>query len=216
VRSEEDLRNDASFDGAAFENLELTGEHLRDREVDGCTFVSCDLREAVLEDCSFVDCELRSSDLSLVRLPRSSFRGVRFVDCRVQGVDWTDAATALGIELTFERCILDGSSFMGMELEGLEIVECRAREVSFAGAVLRGARFPGTDLEGARFQGTDLRDVDFSDAANVVFDPTENRLGGTRLSPEGAVAVLGVSGILVDGPADGPAGLTAPPRPPGR
>lgn len=195
----EDLRDDQAFEGVEFRDVSVAGELLTDRELDGCRLVSCDLSEARLEDCAFLECELRSCDLMLTRVPGTSFRAVRFVECRLLGVDWTEAATALGLEVTFERCVLDGSSFAGLRPQGLEMVECRARDVNFAGADLTGASFPGTSLAGARFQRTILHRADLSGAVDVLFDPAENRLDQTRVSLEGAVGVLGVAGIVVEG-----------------
>ena len=197
--SARDLRRGGVFTDASFDGLELGGESLADGELEGCRFVSCDLSGARLEDWSLVDCELQSGDLTLLEVPRSSFRGVRFVECRLLGVDWSAAATALGFRVAFEGCVLDGSSFVELSPEALEMSGCRARDVNFAGADLTGARFPGTHLEGARFQGTNLTGADFSGARDVLFDPAENRLDGTRLSLESAVDVLGVTGIAVDG-----------------
>lgn len=194
-----DLREGGAFTEAELEGLELSGEHLLDVEAEGCRFVSCDFSGARLEDWSLVDCELLSCDLTLLEVPRSSFRGVRFVECRLLGVDWSAAATALGFRVRFEGCVLDGSSFVGLAPEDLEMRECRGRDLNFAGADLTGARFPGTTLEGARFQETNLTGADFSGATNVLFDPAANRLDQTRVSLESAVGILGVAGIVVDG-----------------
>lgn len=197
--SADEVRDGGIFEGVDFEDVALSGRRLSDAELDACRFLSCDLSEARLEDCSFIDCELRSCDLTLTRVGGTSFRGVRFVECRLLGVDWTEAATALGLEIVFERCVLDGSSFVGLRPERLKMVDCRAREVNFAGADLTGASFPGTSLAGARFQGTTLTRADLSGALDVLFDPAENRLDQTRLSLEAAVGVLGVAGIVVEG-----------------
>lgn len=194
-----DLRKGGAFTDAGFEDLELAGARLTDGEAEGCCFVSCDLSGAQIEDWSFVDCEFRSCDVTLLEVPRSSFRDVRFVECRLLGVDWSAAATTLGFRVTFEGCVLDGSSFVGLDAEELEMKDCRARDVNFAGANLTGAKFPGTALDGARFQDTDLTRADFSEATGVLFDPAANRFEETRLSLESAVGVLGVAGIVVEG-----------------
>lgn len=194
-----DLRAGGAFTEAVFDGLDLGGELLIDVEAEGCRFVSCDFSGARLENWSLVDCEFRSCDLTLLEVPRSSFRGVRFVECRLLGVDWSPAATALGFQVRFERCVLDGSSFVKLAPEELEMVECRGRDLNFGGADLTGARFPESTLEGARFQGTDLTRADFSGATGVLFDPAENCLHQTRLSLEAAVGILDVAGIVVDG-----------------
>ena len=179
------------------QGLKLRGETLEGKEFENCTFVSCDLAEARLSRCRFLGCELRSSELSLLKPAGSAFRDVRFVDCRLLGVDWTEVDAALGLRLAFERCVLDSSSFMALHLEELRMVDCTARELGFEGAVLTGATFSSTNLEGSRFHGTDLRGADLSDATGVAFDPSANRLGRTRLSLEGGLAVLGVAGIVI-------------------
>lgn len=195
MSSELDARS--SFEDQDFEGLDLTGERLTDKEFEGCAFVSCKLEGVVLDRCRFVSCEFRLSDLSLFKPRDSAFRGVRFIDSRLTGVDWTQAETTLGLDVAFERSILDGSSFMELEVRGLRAIQCRAEGVNFVGASLGEADFSGTDLSDCQFSGADLRGVDFGRASNVSFDPRECRLKDTRVSLEAAVGLLGRLGVVV-------------------
>lgn len=192
----------SSFEDREIENLDLTGQRLADKEFEGCSFVSCKLHGLLLDRCRFVSCEFRSCDLSLIEPRDSSFRGVRFIDSRLTGVNWTQADTTLGLDVAFERSVLDGGSFMELPLDGLEVIGCRAQGVSFSGASLLDADFSGSDLLDSQFHGSDLRGADLSAASNVTFDPRECRLGNTKLSLDGGLRVLGRVGIVIDGNPD--------------
>ncbi len=179
-----------------FEDLDLRGEVLAGKEFHGCTFTRCTFAAARLERCLFDHCEVEGSDWSAVRLGNSSFRAVRFTQCRVGGVDFS-AANQLMFEVRFEDCVLDFSSFVGMRLHGLQVLSSRAREADFTGTDLTGACFDGTELRGARFWRTTLHDADLRGASAYAIQPDKNRLKDTRFSLDAALDHLALLGIRV-------------------
>lgn len=187
----------SSFVDQEFNGLDLADRAVVGKEFEGCSFVSCDLKGALVDRCRFVACEFRSSDLSMLVPRDSSFRDVSFLDSRLIGIDWTQAETTLGLDVTFERSILDGGSFMKLELHGLRMIESRAQGVNFVGGSLTDSDFTGTDLSDSQFSGSDLRTADLSGAENVMFDALECQLKDTKLSLEAALRVLGRLGIVV-------------------
>lgn len=187
----------SSFFDARFKNADWSGGTLVDVDFGASEFVGCDLSGARLDRCGFEGCRFERCDVSRVELGRSQFTDVTFVDCRLTGLDWPDAA--IGVTLAFERCVLDHSSFLGLNLQGLEVRDCRARSVKFSEADLTGADFKGTDLRRSRFNGADLTRADLSEASSVELDPAGSELNETRLPLSTALSVLRRLGIVVPG-----------------
>ena len=190
------MKNDTLYEEVAFEGLTLEGEELVGARFDGCTFRRVELQGALLRRCVFDDCRFVHCDLSNVRLPDARLRDVRFEDSKLIGVDFT-RAQPLGLELRFERCLLRYASFVGMSLEGLALLECQAQEVDFGDANLEGAVFTGSALAGALFDKTRLVRADLSGAEDVTVNPTQNRLGETKLALDAAIRAAVFVGIEV-------------------
>jgi len=177
------------------EGIELT-EALTEVRFEGCTLEGWSAAEATFRQCAFDDCVFRGCDLSNAKLFDTRLRGVRFERCKLMGVDF-GAAYAIGLEVSFEGCVLSYASFAGMALRGLELIDCRAHETIFDDADLRDARFDATDLRGARFGGADLRGADLSEATGYAIDPTLAKVKGTKMSMEGALETARLLGIEV-------------------
>ena len=192
----------AEYEDRAFEGLELAGEEVRDKEIAGCTFTGCSFLETRFSACRFVECAFVRCDLSLCRVSDSSFTDVTFVESRAIGVDWTEASwPALGLfqRIGFERCAVSHSTFDGLLLRGIKMVDCVAHDVDFAEADLTEANFTGTDFRESRFLHTDLTRADFQGATNYAIAPGLNVLSKTRFSlPEAMALLYGLDIILTE------------------
>lgn len=185
-------------EAATFAGLDLRGHTLERVDLVDCTLTDCLLSESKLERCSFEDVTFRGCDLGLVALGDSALRGARFVECKLTGIDWSHAHP-LTFEVSFEDCVLDLCSFVGLRLRKLRIEGGRAHDVGFADSDLRDAVFEHVDLAGASFERNDLRGADLSTCANLVLRPDANRLRDTRLPLDAALAHLAELGIVVPG-----------------
>jgi len=176
-----------------FRKVRLGKAQLDSSEFHACTFVKCDFTEAVLHNCRFVDCSFQDCDLSLVRIPGSVLIATRFEGCKMVGVDWTQAdweSNLLGEPLSFERCALNHSTFIGLTLKDVHFKECIAKEVDFREADLAGADLSGAELEGSLFLKTNLSGADLRGARNYHISPGENTLAGARFALPEALALL--------------------------
>ncbi|NIV28864.1 MAG: pentapeptide repeat-containing protein [Anaerolineae bacterium] len=192
----------AAYEDQAFEGLDLTREEVRAKEFAGCTFVDCSFLETAFTGCRFVDCEFVRCDLSLCRVEDCSFTAVKFIDSQVIGVNWTEASwPAVGLfhAIGFERCALSHSTFIGLGLRRVEMVDCLAHNADFAEADLSQANCTGTDFEGSRFLHTDLTEADFTRATNYAIAPNLNVLRKTRFAlPEAMALLYGLDIILAE------------------
>jgi uncharacterized protein YjbI with pentapeptide repeats len=129
----------------------------------------------------------------LVQVTDSAFSTTRFEESKVIGVNWAQAdwsGTRLGQAIGFHKSAISHSTFIGLDLAGIEITECAATDVDFREANLSGAVFRGTDLSESLFINTNLRQADLGKARNYHIAPGENDLKGARFSLPEAMSLL--------------------------
>jgi fluoroquinolone resistance protein len=164
------------------------------KEFGACTFIKCAFNETVFQNCSFHDCVFKGCDLSLVRLKGCSFTNTRFEDSQLIGVNWTETAWATSkVALTpvnFLGCIINYSTFMGLNLKKVILSKCTARDVSFEEANLTQANCKFTDFMNSRFMRTNLTEADFTGATNYSIAPGLNTLKKARFSLPEAMSLL--------------------------
>jgi fluoroquinolone resistance protein len=177
-----------------FKKLELRSGLVSEKRFQGCGFVKCVFNENTFRSCAFHECIFKACDLSLAKLPGCSFKAVKFVDCQLIGLDWTETTWAGGRVIfkpaDFTGCVLNYSTFMGLDLKGAVLRKCIAREVSFEEADLTRADCRGTDFSGSRFNHTNLTETDFTGALNYAVSPVDNTLKKTKFSLPEAMSLL--------------------------
>jgi uncharacterized protein YjbI with pentapeptide repeats len=185
------------FERGEPEQIELVAS-----EFDECTFVRCSFAESVFRRCRFASCVFEHCDLSLVQLPDSSFSACRFEDSKLVGVNWTEAhwpETRLWEPVHFSRCMINHSTFIGLNLKGICVTDCVAEDVDFRESDLSQADFSGTDLSKSLFINTNLTKADLSRARNYTIDAGQNVLKETKFSlPEAMSLLYGLDIDLVE------------------
>lgn len=160
---------------------------------DGCTFTGCDFSESLFNRCSFRDCCFITCNLSVVKIGYSRFADVAFEHCKVVGVDWTQGQwprLALGSPLSFKHCVIDASSFYGLQLKDCVIENCHAHDVDFRSADFSGTDFSATDLLNSMFASTKLIGANFFSAINYSIDINNNQIKQARFCRFEAVRLL--------------------------
>lgn len=177
----------------AFRGLSHPQEAIGQRAFYECTFEACSFLETAFESCKFFDCTFRECDLSLIKVKGSAFSNTAFADSKIIGVNWADARWTrfrIANAISFERCALDYSTFVGLSLKGIRLVQCSARDVDFAEADLTEADCSETDFADSRFLHTNLTRANFTGATNYAIDPGLNVLTQARFSLPEAIALL--------------------------
>ena len=82
-----DLLDGDGFEDEAIEDLDCGGVDLRDKSFYRCEFRNVSAIAANLIDYVLEACRLQGCDLTMAVLKGTGFRGVRFVDCKLMGVD---------------------------------------------------------------------------------------------------------------------------------
>ncbi len=164
------------------------------KEFSSCTFIKCSFNETVFQDCKFRDCTFKECDLSLASLKGSAFTNTRFEDSQLISVNWTETAWATGKvffkPVDFLGCVINYSTFMGLNLKKATLSKCIAYEVSFEEANLTQADCRFTDFLNSRFVRTDLTEADFTGAKNYTIAANLNTLKKTKFSLPEAMSLL--------------------------
>ncbi len=185
------------FEGAEFSGLDLRQTPLSGKAFRGCTFTHVVLQDSLLCGVKFSDCSFVDSDLANVRPKGMKAQGVKFIRCKLVGVEWTELGDFPQIE--FEECQLRYSAFVAIDLKKTPFIKCQAAETSFVRVDLTETDFSGTDLTGARFEECQLRKADFRDANGAFLDPRINRVKDTAVSVETAALMAIALGFRVAG-----------------
>jgi uncharacterized protein YjbI with pentapeptide repeats len=187
------IQSQKIYTDQTFKDVDLGQAPLQSCEFYDCTFNNCSFIAAILHECRFINCTFQNCDLSLVQLRGSSFSLTRFEDSKVIGVNWTQTnwkTGGLGIPVNFTRCVINHSTFIGLNLRGIKIVDCFAVGVDFRETDLSQADFSGTVLTESLFGNTDLSEANLSSARNYHIVPAENTLNQTRFSMPEAMSLL--------------------------
>lgn len=185
-----------------FTDRTIGGEDWRKWELfgavfDTCVFRDCNMAEAVFTSAEFTGCRFESCNLKLVKLSKASLKSAVFIDCKLNGVDFS-AANDFLFSAKFEKCVIDYASFNRKVMRKTEFKDCVLKEASFMGTDLTGSTFDGCDLNRALFDRANLSAVDFRLALNYSMDPEKNTLKKTRFSLQGITGLLGKYDIKVD------------------
>lgn len=196
------IGDDKHFQGVEFCNLKLEQNTIKAKEFYDCSFKSCDFSEASFLNCEFNNCKFLECNLNNIKVKNSKFAEVEFVDCKIIGVNWIDAywrGLVLSEALVFNRCMLNSSSFYGLTLEKMVMIECRAHYVDFREANLKGANFSHTDLRDSLFNNTNLSHANFKEAENYDINIKNNLIKNATFCRYEAVSLLSSLGInLID------------------
>lgn len=176
-----------------FKRVTLEVVQIVDNEFYECTFSNSSFRETAFRSCRFHDCTFRDCDLSLVKVAGSSFRNTRFERCKVIGVDWTVAAWPdflADSPISFDDCVIDYSTFIGLSLRKIGFQGCSAKDVEFSEADLSGADFRDAVLSKSRFRQTNLTEANFAGASEYSIDVTLNNVTKATFSLPEAMSLL--------------------------
>lgn len=176
-----------------FIELNLSNQVFDSVEFEDCTFKECNFSDATFRQCKFIDCTFVKCNLSLVKIAYSTFTDIIFESCKVIGIDWTKANwpnLALFSPIKFHQCILNDSSFFGLNLQEIVVEECKAHHVDFRDGDFTQASFSGTDLLECLFNKTNLSGVNFVDAVNYHIDIYNNNINKAKFSRYEAVSLL--------------------------
>jgi len=184
------------FEKETITKYSLVKGNLDRKEFQGCQFAGCSFTECKFQYCKFIECSFIDCVLSAVNPVDSRFRDVKFLKCKVIGVDWTKAPEVS--DLKFDDCQINYSNFSMLKIPGIRIVKCIAKEVNFTETDLSKGDFRKTDFEKSRFFKTNLSEADFRGATSYNIDVKYNLIAHAKFSLPEAVALLNSLDIILE------------------
>jgi uncharacterized protein YjbI with pentapeptide repeats len=188
------------YDGQTFRNLIVHDQTVEFKEFDECVFKSCAFLETRFRGCRFLNCTFQACDLNLIHVDGCSFAETSFHQSKVIGVNWTDASWSkqgLLNSVHFSDCVINHSTFMGLQLKNMRLTGCIAKNVDFSEADLTLADCSHTDFSQSRFFHTNLTKADFREAKNYAIAAHLNTLKQAKFSlPEAMSLLYGLDIIL--------------------
>lgn len=188
-----DLKDNEHYFDVSFGKLSLPGEQYCGVEFEDCQFSDCDFSAVKFHKCKFTNCVFERCNLSLIDFSSSKLFELKFRDSKLIGVDWSKATWPvyhLDFELSYERCILNDSSFFGLTLNELVINECKLHDVDFREGNFAGSIMTYSDFSHSLFMRTNLRGVDFSESSAYSIDVLENIVQKAKFSRYEALSLL--------------------------
>ena len=180
-----------------FTNISYSGQKITNTEFIDCTFERCDFSNSVLSENDFIDCSFESCNFALAKLNGSGLKDVHFMDCKMIGINFDHCSDFL-FAVSFQKCLLDYSSFASKKMKRVKFTDCSLKEVDFTSVDLSMAVFANCDLSRAVFHTCNLEKADFRTAFNYAFDPEFNQLKKARFSLSGVAGLLGKYNIEIE------------------
>lgn len=184
-------------DNLKFENIDFNAQPLDKKEYEQCSFVGSLFYGVNIGERVFVDCEFVRCDFSMCAFESSALRGCRFVDCKMVGSNFMNAAK-VGFSVEFVNSKLDMSIFVGQSMLRTKFNHCSVVDCDFSEVNLSLSLFEGCDLSGATFSSTNLERVDFRSSYGYSISPNSNRVRGAKFSRFDAIGLLDEFGVVVE------------------
>lgn len=191
------------FNSQTFKKLNHKNERFIKKEYDSCTFIKCVFSDSIFLDCIFRNCVFKDCELNLIKIAGCSFSDTYFENSQLVGVDWTETSLvenkfAFVKPTNFVGCNLNHSVFMWLNLKGILLTKCGARDADFSEADMTHANCTFTDFANSRFWNTNLTEADFSGATNYAIAANFNTFKKTKFSLPEAMSLLYSLDIILD------------------
>lgn len=180
-----------------FEKTDFSGQSPAKGDYDNCTFSNCNFAESNLAEISFTECTFTDCNLSNAKFSKTGLRDVKFNNSKLLGLHFDNCDPFL-FEVSFEKCILNLSSFYQVKMKKTNFTDCILQEVDFTGADLSQSVFTRCDLAHAIFGGTLLEKADLSTAFNYSIDPASNTIKKAKFSFPGIAGLLNKYDIEIE------------------
>lgn len=167
-----------------FERIDYTGTSLPKDEYEDCKFVNCNFHNVDLLNVVFRECTFDGCDFSLACLKNTTLNDVRFINCKLLGVQFEECNPFL-LSVDFENCVLKLAVFNKLKLKKTCFRNCNLQETD-----LSASMFDNCDMQRAIFFRTNLEKTDFRTSFNFSIDPENNRIKKASFSGMGVIGLL--------------------------
>lgn len=184
-----DFDSNKIFENEEFRSLDKSNQDITGKEFENCEFANCNFSGSEFSDCKFVDCKFENCNFSVAKLNEVSLIDTSFKECSLKGIDFS-RLTGFSTSPDFKECILNYTTFTGMDLSGRKFYKCKLLEASFIEVDLKSADFSYADLKSTQFDGCELNNANLVGAKNYFIDLKKNKATDAKFSLPEAVALL--------------------------
>ena len=156
-------------------------DHFPGKIIDKIDLKTTPLPIGEYENCKFNNCDLSNFNLSLAKLNKTVLQGVNFKDCKLLGLLF-EKCNPFGLELSFDGCNLNHSSFYKLKLKKIVFKNSQLQEADFSECDLSHSVFNSCDLSNTKFENTILEKADLRGSFNFSIDPAVNRIKKAKFS----------------------------------
>lgn len=180
-----------------FERVDYSESLFPKGEYDCCTFINCNFYDTDLSNITFNECNFKECDLSLAKLSNSILNDIKFLNCKLLGVNFKDC-NSLVLSVNFQDCSIKLSSFYRLKLKKTVFKNCNLQDVDFTDTDLTSSIFDNCDLLGAIFENTILEKADLVSSNNYSMDPERNKIKKAHFSRMGIIGLLNKYNIVIE------------------
>lgn len=195
------IQSEQTFFDEQFHGLKLDQSTIHSSRFESTSFVNCNFNGASFLSCRFIDCNFYDCDLSLLQVANCTFTKVAIESCKAIGINWTKANwsdSGPKNKIIFAESTINHSTFIGLDLSNIKILNCIVHDVDFREADLTNVDLSGSDLTKSIFGDTILSGADLSQARNYQINPCANKLGGAKFMLPEALGLLYSMDIILD------------------
>lgn len=176
-------------------NIHFTKDPSGENEFEFYEFINCTFSDLSL--LNFIDCDFKSCNLSNIKSTGSRLQNCLFKDCKLLGADFSGAKDPT-LELHFDNCNLDYSSFDKKKLNRSSFKNCRLHSSNFTQSDLSKCQLTECDFFECLFSNSNLAGVDFTTSRNFIIDPEANAIKGAKFLSSQLTGLLYRYNIVID------------------
>lgn len=188
---------ETQFSAQTFDKIDFKKQTFIIAEYEDCSFINCDLSGLKLSGARFIECSFSGCNLSLAKLSQTALQQVKFINCKMLGLRF-DECSAFALEVSFDNCMLDHSSFYKLNIKKTKFTATQLHEVDFTQCDLTDALFDKCDLAGATFDKSILEKADLRSATGYTLDPENNKIRNAKFSLPAVTGLLHKYGIKIE------------------
>nr|WP_319393977.1 pentapeptide repeat-containing protein [uncultured Desulfobacter sp.] len=177
------------FEEETFEQVDFSKNRHKKGAYEDCIFLNCDFSTSDISEFNFIDCEFNGCNFSMAKMNQTIFNNGKFMDCKMLGMAF-ESCDDLLLSISFYNCILNHSSFDGVNLKNTTFENSKLHDVDFTNADLYKSVFNNCDLHNATFINANLQESIFKASYNYVIDPDVNRIRKASFDLPGALGLL--------------------------
>jgi len=178
------------FEDENFKQVDFSKSSLVEYTFTGCLFEGCTFMESDWKKASFLSCVFNGCDIGLVSLEDARFQDVRFVDCKVTGMEFFKCDHSLLFSMELNSCFLQYCNFSDLNMNKTNFKKSKIQKCFFTNTSLMESDFGDCDLLETVFHSCNLRKANFGGAKNYNINPLVNDVKKAKFSFPEAVSLL--------------------------